>query len=152
MTLKLVIQNVSGIEDLPIFSLWEHWLQTALQNHTSTAEITLRIVNEAESADINWRSRQKSGPTNILSFPFTDMPGISDNGIIGDIVICAPLALQEACHRNIDSTEHFAHLFVHGLLHLLGYDHHNQPDTLIMESLEVKILQQLAYGNPYAES
>lgn len=152
MTFNLNIQNLSGTDALPISTLWKTWLYTTLQDYKHDAEITLRLVDITESADLNLRSRNKSGPTNVLTFPFTEMPGISDNTLIGDIVICVPLAKQEAKEKDMDTTAYFAYLFIHGLLHLLGYDHQHHPDALRMETRETEILQHLGYGNPYAES
>lgn len=152
MTYNLYIQNVSGVDALPTPALWQIWLQTTLQGYKHDAEITLRLVDITESANLNWRSRKKSGPTNVLTFPFTEMPGISDNTLIGDIVICILLAEQEAKEKNMDTTAYLAYLFIHGLLHLLGYDHQNRSDAQRMETRETEILQHLGYGNPYAES
>ncbi|MFT5520865.1 MAG: putative rRNA maturation factor [Enterobacterales bacterium] len=128
-----------------------------------TKECTLRIVDEAESAELNEQYRGKSGPTNILSFPF-ESPAACDlslleNGLVeselleiellGDLIICAPLVVKEAMEQNKSELQHWMHLIIHGGLHLLGYDHENDADANMMEKLECQAMDNLGYPNPY---
>lgn len=112
-------------------------------------EITLRLVSEAESAELNFSYRHKSGPTNVLSFPYDDDFLPEQTFYLGDLAICAPLVLKEAMQQEKSALAHWAHLTVHGLLHLLGYDHEQEVEALVMEALETQVLQQLGYADPY---
>jgi probable rRNA maturation factor len=114
--------------------------------------LTLRIVDEAEGAQLNRTWRGKSGPTNVLSFPFEAPEGLPPEALepyLGDLIICAPVVAREAVAQNKTEEAHWAHLLVHGILHLLGYDHLNDADGTIMETLETRILTNLGYANPY---
>ncbi len=112
-------------------------------------ELTLRLITEAESAQLNVSYRHKSGPTNVLSFPYDDdfLPG--QTFYLGDLAICAPLVLKEAMQQQKPAQAHWAHLTVHGVLHLLGFDHEQEAEALVMEALETQVLQQLGYADPY---
>lgn len=118
-------------------------------------EVDIRIVDKVDSQQLNKEYRQKNMPTNVLSFPF-DTPDIfkqhQQRNILGDVVVCALIVEAEAQQQNKTIEQHWAHMIVHGVLHLLNYDHINNDDASIMEALEVKILSQLGYPNPYAES
>lgn len=127
----------------------ESWAKAALTGHRQTAEITLRIVGEDESAELNKTYRRKKGPTNVLSFPFDPPPGIK-LPLLGDLVLCAPLIEKEAADQNKTLTAHWAHLVVHGTLHLLGYDHVKLKDAKVMEQMEIDILKNLGFDDPYA--
>ena len=108
------------------------------------------FVDETTSAEMNSQYRQKSGPTNILSFPYEAMPGVEMN-LLGDLVICAPLIIEEATAQNKSIEQHMSHLLVHGILHLLGYDHETDEQAEIMEQLEIKTLVAAGYPNPYTQ-
>lgn len=139
------IQIASEFKPLPTSDQCQLWANTLL-NHIKRphdTEILLRFVDAAESAKLNRRFRNKSGPTNVLSFP------IDNNNYLGDIVICAPLVKQEAEQQGKPLMAHFAHLIVHGILHLLGHDHISENDARIMEGIEIAILKDLGYPNPY---
>jgi probable rRNA maturation factor len=116
-------------------------------------EVTIRIVDAAEGAELNRRFRDRDGPTNVLSFPFSPPPGLPDGaaGLLGDLVICAPVVVAEAAdqHKGLDA--HWAHMVVHGLLHLLGYDHLLPADAVTMEALEIAILADLGFSSPYED-
>ncbi len=112
------------------------------------AQLTIRIVDEKESAYLNEHYRHKNGPTNVLSFPAEYADDIPVT-LLGDIILCAPLVLKEAKTQNKDIQAHWAHLTVHGSLHLLGYDHSNAQDAQKMESCEIDILKQIGFTNPY---
>lgn len=115
-----------------------------------SAEITLRIVDGKEMAKLNETYRQKKGLTNVLSFPFTTPDEVKlDIPILGDIVICAEVVSREAEEQNKTPESHWAHMIIHGVFHLLGYDHAETREAEIMESLETEIMQQLGYNNPY---
>lgn len=111
-------------------------------------ELGIRIVNNAESQKLNEHYRHKSGPTNVLSFPSLAVPGINSH-YLGDLVIAAPLVAQEAQLQNKAIEAHWAHLIVHGVLHLIGYDHIESQDASVMEALEILIMTELGYPNPY---
>ena len=117
-------------------------------------EIAILVVDKVESQLLNYQYRQKDCPTNVLSFPF-EVPNIfklhQATNILGDIIICAPIIEIESQQQNKGIKEHWAHMVVHGVLHLLGYDHLNDSDANIMEGLEIKILSTLGYTNPYLE-
>ena len=114
------------------------------------SEIVIRIVADAESAKFNEQYRHQSGPTNVLSFPFEAPNGMALN-LLGDLVICAPVVEKEAeqQHKSIDA--HWAHIVIHGVLHLLGFDHTNDYDAEIMEAKEIGVLKKLKIDNPYLE-
>ena len=126
------------------------WIEAVLAAEAKTAEVelTVRIVDEAEMAELNARYRHKTGPTNILSFPFEAPPGVELN-LLGDLVIAAPVVQREAREQGKTETAHWAHMIVHGTLHLLGYDHQEPAEAEDMEAREIRILQQLGYSNPY---
>lgn len=143
--LDIDIQIESDEEDLPSPDDLIRWASAALE--TSEAEITIRIVDESESADLNNTYRKKTGPTNVLAFPLNSPH--SDQTLLGDIVICAPLVSKEAQEQHKISQHHWAHLTIHGILHLQGYDHIEEHDAERMEMQEIKILSNLGIQNPY---
>ena len=106
------------------------------------------MVNIDESQQLNKQYRHKDKPTNVLSFPFEVPEGIELN-LLGDLVVCAPVIQQEATEQGKVLFDHWAHMIIHGCLHLLGYDHINDTDADEMEALEIKILAQLSINNPY---
>ncbi|MCP5150869.1 MAG: rRNA maturation RNase YbeY [Ectothiorhodospiraceae bacterium] len=114
-------------------------------------EMTVRVVDEVEGAELNETYRRKSGPTNVLAFPFEAPPGASVR-LLGDVVICAPVVAREAEEQGKEPRAHWAHMVVHGTLHLLGYDHRRAAQAARMESREREILTTLGFPDPYAES
>ncbi|MBT5687837.1 MAG: rRNA maturation RNase YbeY, partial [Gammaproteobacteria bacterium] len=129
------------------------WAEMALASMgvTVAGELVVRVVDEMESAELNQQYRHKSGATNVLSFPFEVPPGVPLEELpLGDLVVCAPVIQREA--REQDKTEgaHWAHMVVHGVLHLLGLDHIDPQQAVVMEEKEVGILKQLGISNPYA--
>jgi len=126
------------------------WIDTALDDYGQDSEIVVRIVDEQESAELNEQYRNKSGPTNILSFP-VDLPDGIELSLLGDLVICAPVLEKEALEQNKILEHHWAHIIVHGVLHLLGYDHIDDAEAELMENKEIAILNKLQIKNPYTE-
>ncbi len=113
-------------------------------------DLTVRVVDLAESQELNYQYRGKNKPTNVLSFPFEQPPGVEEQfPILGDLVIAQAIVAQEAKEQNKALESHWAHLVIHGSLHLLGYDHINESEAQQMESLEVEILKELSISNPY---
>ena len=141
--LSLSVQYAVAGDDLPARNLLRRWAAAAL---TQNAVVTLRFVDAAEGASLNRRYRRKTGPTNVLSFVYDDRPGT----VHGDVVLCLPLLRQEAAEQGKTLAAHCAHLVVHGMLHLQGYDHLRADDAARMEAHEVAILATLGVADPYA--
>ncbi|MCL1138346.1 rRNA maturation RNase YbeY [Shewanella pneumatophori] len=135
---------------LPSAAELELWVKTAIRDTMSEAELTIRIVDVEESQSLNSTYRGKDKPTNVLSFPFEAPPGI-ELPLLGDLVICAAVVEQEAIDQNKPLIAHWAHMVVHGCLHLLGYDHIEDLEAEEMESLETQLIESLGYNNPYKE-
>ena len=152
MTLELDLQIALDMPGLPTQSDFQRWTIAALDGaeFQEDAELTIRLVNEAESTALNEIYRHKQGPTNVLSFPFEAPPGV-ESALLGDIVICAPVVLREAFSQEKPAEAHWAHLVTHGVLHLLGYDHQHEPHAETMEALEIRILAGLGYPDPYGD-
>ena len=147
---RVEIQAVYTSHDQPDAGQIQSWVDAALHGHAKDTEIVVRIVGEQEGAELNKLYRHKDGPTNILSFP-ADLPeGIGLN-LLGDLVVCAPVLEQEALEQGKSLAHHWAHIIIHGVLHLLGYDHVDEDDAEIMEALEINILNKLNITNPYLE-
>ena len=128
----------------------ERWVRAALAQHRDEAQLTLRMVDEAEIRVLNQTYRHKQGTTNVLSFPFEAPPGV-DLPLLGDVVICAAVVAREAQEQGKSAQAHWAHMVVHGCLHLLGYDHIESDQAQRMEGLETRILADLGYDDPYRE-
>ena len=128
----------------------QRWVDAALDGFNQNTEIVVRIVDEQESAQLNEQYRHKPGPTNILSFPVEVPEGIELN-LLGDLVVCAPVLEKEALDQHKALTDHWAHIIVHGVLHLLGYDHIDDNEAKLMESKEISILNKLTIKNPYLQ-
>jgi probable rRNA maturation factor len=135
--------------EVPAPEEFERWVSAALSGRRDSGELTIRVVGVAEGAALNETYRHRNGPTNVLSFPCDDSPQL-DMPLLGDLIICAPLVVREARDQGISSTAHWAHLTVHGTLHLLGYDHEESSEAEIMEGVEAEILAALGYPDPYA--
>ncbi|ALA25757.1 rRNA maturation RNase YbeY [Piscirickettsia salmonis] len=127
-----------------------HWLECVLQGRRQTAELCVRIVEKDEIHALNATYRHKDKPTNVLSFP-AELPKELKSPLLGDIVICKVIVEQEAIEQEKLLEAHWAHMLVHGALHLLGFDHIDDEDADAMETLEIDILSQLGYANPYQQ-
>ena len=139
--LKLAVQYASSDSNLPKLSEFRQWAKATINVDT---EVTIRLVDEEEGRHLNKTYRGKDYATNVLTFPLTEAPHL-----IGDIVICAPVVKFEAVGQNKPLEAHYAHLTVHGLLHLHGYDHEIEAQAELMESIETAIITKLGYANPY---
>jgi probable rRNA maturation factor len=152
VTLQVLVSRDEGLE-APDDESFSRWVAVALAADadrltSDTPELSLRISDEAEIADLNQRYRGKPGATNVLSFP-VDLPEGVDTDLLGDIIICAPLVRREAEEQGKPAERHWAHLTVHGVLHLLGHDHIAEADATLMEALEIGALASLGYPDPY---
>ncbi|MBU1310839.1 MAG: rRNA maturation RNase YbeY [Gammaproteobacteria bacterium] len=148
MAIILDLQLASNADNLPTAEQFQLWLEAAILPFQAEAEVTVRIVDNSESQQLNFDYRSKDKPTNVLSFPFQCPPGIA-LPLLGDLVICAPVVQAEAAEQGKTLSAHWAHMVVHGSLHLLGFDHINDDDAEQMEAEEITILQQLGFTNPY---
>ena len=148
MNLSIDIQKACASEDSPDEDSIKRWVSAAIRDERDECELSIRIVDEQESADFNQRYRGKSAATNVLSFPF-DAVTPEPLPILGDLVICAPVLVREAAEQQKTTTAHWAHIVIHGVLHLLGYDHIEDQDAEQMESLETAIMLVLDFPPPY---
>lgn len=151
MRLELDLQLASDAANLPAQSDFELWCRTALAQRAADTELTIRIVDEEEGHQLNLEWRGKDYATNVLSFEADIPPGLLDIPLLGDLVICAPVVEREAAEQNKNPAAHWAHLVIHGCLHLQGYDHIEDEEAEAMEALERQLLAQLGYPDPYAE-
>lgn len=151
IALALDIQNASTTPDLPGYEQFYRWAAAVLTGRRAGAQLSIRLVDEPEGADLNRRFRGKRGATNVLSFPYEPLPGMVDCDLLGDLVICAPLVVREARAQGTPLAARWAHLVVHGVLHLLGYDHADTTEAIAMEGLERHLLLGLGFPAPYAE-
>jgi probable rRNA maturation factor len=149
MSITLDLQLASEAPNLPTEAQFQQWLEAAILPFQEIAEVTVRIVDEEESQQLNFDYREKDKPTNVLSFPFELPPGVEELPLLGDLVICAQVVAAEAVEQGKELNHHWAHMVVHGCLHLLGFDHINDADAEEMEAEEILILQQLGIKNPY---
>jgi probable rRNA maturation factor len=149
MTIALDLQiAVENEQDLPTYDDVLLWLNSTLIKFQPQAEVTVRLVDEPESQQLNRDYRGKDKPTNVLSFPFEAPPGI-DLDLLGDLIICKQVVEREAIEQNKLLMSHWAHMVVHGCLHLLGYDHLEDQEAEEMESLETEIMESMGYSDPY---
>jgi len=145
LDLQLAVEDENG---LPSEANFATWLEAAITPFQEQAEVTIRIVDSEESHQLNMDYRGKDKPTHVLSFPFEAPPGI-ELDLLGDVVICRQVVEQEASEQNKPLLAHWAHIVVHGSLHLLGYDHIEDDEAEEMESLETELMQKLGFEDPY---
>ncbi len=149
MPVELDLQLATTAQELPSETQLRQWCELALRQRTAPSELTIRIVDEAEGHELNHTWRGKDYPTNVLSFPADIPEGLLDIPLLGDLVICAPVVAREAAEQGKTASAHWAHLVIHGCLHLLGYDHLDDEEAEEMEGLERQLLAELGYPDPY---
>jgi len=156
--IDLELQVADNAENLPQEKQFLAWAQLAVSKVMASgaqpASLTIRIVSSEESQELNHQYRGKARPTNVLSFPFEIPQGLPqdllpEEHILGDLAVCADVVANEAREQQKDLHDHWAHMVVHGCLHLLGYDHIKDEEAEVMEALEAEILAELGIGNPY---
>jgi len=145
---QIDVQYAVSADGIPGAELIRQWVAQALPADRAAAELTVRIVDEAEITALNRQYRGKDGPTNVLSFPYEQIPGIAA-ALLGDVVICAPVVASESVAQDKPLEAHWAHMVIHGMLHLLGYDHHKDGEASRMEATETELLAELGYASPY---
>lgn len=145
LDLQIAVENEQG---LPTEQDIQLWLDKTIPQFQENAELTVRIVDTEESHQLNHDYRGKDKPTNVLSFPFEVPPGM-ELDLLGDLIICRQVVEKEAEEQNKPLLAHWAHMVVHGSLHLLGYDHIEDDEAEEMESLETEIMQAMGFEDPY---
>lgn len=152
--LDIEIQRAARAADAPADADLRAWMRLAL-GAGAAGEVTLRIVDEPESAELNERYRGKAGPTNVLSFPVGELAaagieaGPDETWPLGDLVVCASVVAREAQVQHKTAAAHWAHIVIHGCLHLLGYDHEADAEAVVMEQRERELLAELGVDDPY---
>lgn len=144
------IQNATASKSLPPASRLRAWARAAVAD-VPAGEITLRLVDEEESGDLNRRYRRRDGPTNVLAFPaHVVLPaGAAQLPPLGDVVVCAPIVAREAAEQHKSEEAHWAHIVIHGCLHLIGYDHQDEAQAAPMEARERELLARFGFPDPY---
>ena len=150
MNITLDLQIAYDHNTTPDASDFQLWVNTALGQYNKAFELTVRIVDKAESQQLNHQYRHKNSPTNVLSFPF-EVPDGVELDLLGDLVICADIVEDEALAQKKSVESHWAHMVLHGCLHLLGYDHIDDIEAEEMENIEINLMKTLGYSNPYIE-
>lgn len=149
--LDLIIQNLQEECAVPSHELLQKWAEQALENDADV-QVSLQIVSTEESQQLNNDYREKNKPTNVLSFPMELPKELIEEmpvSLLGDLVVCAPVVAAESLLQGKTMNEHWAHMLVHGMLHLQGYDHIEDAEAELMEQKEVAILNKLGFENPY---
>ncbi len=147
MTLRAELQEVSGAAGVPDEATLQRWLDRCFADQPEQT-VLVRIVTPEESRQLNRDYRGKDRPTNVLSFPFEVPAGIPSDHL-GDLVICADVVAREAAEQGKAPPDHWAHMLIHGVLHLLGYDHIDSAEAQEMEAIEVRLLAKLGIPDPY---
>jgi probable rRNA maturation factor len=144
------LKNEAGRHNVPMLRSFEKWIDAIpeLRDRDDWTELNILIVGSAAGRRFNREFRGRNHATNVLSFPCEPMPG-EHTGLLGDLVICAPVVAREAREQRKNARDHFAHMTIHGVLHLLGYDHEDAAEAERMEALERRILASLGIGDPY---
>jgi len=148
---RINVEYLSNASELPAEMTISRWAQAALEGYERDVEVGVRIVDESEIIELNQRFRKKAEPTNVLSFPFEDPPG-TQTDILGDVVVCAPIVASQAQMEGKPLSAYWAHMVVHGIMHLRGYDHETPKEADAMEHMETRILEGLGFPDPYASS
>jgi len=147
--LQVVSENQQQLPELAQIEQWVHLTITAAsEKKPDLAELTVRIVDCDESQQLNGQYRGKDKATNVLSFPFENPPGIT-LPLLGDLIVCKSVVEKEATEQQVTLLSHWAHMLIHGTLHLLGYDHIEDDEAEVMEGIETKLMIELGFGDPY---
>lgn len=152
MSVTVELMNVSEENTVPSQKDFEYWgdaVLNELQLREQVYELGIRLVSENESAELNKSFRRKQGATNVLSFTYPDLPDEIQINLLGDLAICSAIVIREAQEQQKSASAHWAHMTVHGMLHLLGHDHQNDTEAQAMETLECRIMSALGYPQPY---
>lgn len=159
MSVSVEVQRESAASDLPTDEDFQRWVEAALAAVDpavdQSVEVVIRIVDETEGRRLNAAYRDRDYPTNVLSFPvdLDDLPESLRDSLesvpLGDLVICAPVVAREAAEQGKAAAAHWAHMVIHGCLHLLGFDHEIEATAVEMESIEIRIMSTLQFDNPY---
>ena len=154
MTLNLELQIVTNVKTLPHPSQFKKWVKAIVSHDidkfkaAEDLDLTIRVVDEEEMINLNSKYRNNPKPTNVLSFEGQVATEFNYN-LLGDIVICANVIEEEARQQNKDLLSHWAHMVIHGVLHLLGYDHEHPVEAEEMEFLEIELMRKLGFASPY---
>lgn len=148
--LELDLQ-IASQADAPTQAQFRLWCEMGLRARSADSELTIRLVDEAEGRELNSTWRHKDYATNVLSFPADVPDDLLDIPLLGDLVICVPVVAREAAEQGKALDAHWAHLVIHGCLHLLGFDHIDDEEADEMEALERELLAELGYPDPYAD-
>lgn len=154
MSITLDVQSATAMTT-PTQQDFQRWIEATLRDRSEPIALCIRLVDEDESQSLNHEFRGKNQPTNVLSFPFAapeQVPATAYDHLLGDLILCAPLVQQEASQQDKAEQHHWAHLTVHGTLHLLGYDHEEPKQAQEMEQMERSILASLNIPDPYQEA
>lgn len=151
MSVRIDVQVAGGRSGLPSVAKLRHWARSALAGRRAAAELSLRIVDAAESQALNRQFRGKDQPTNVLAFP-ADLPPELELPLLGDVVICREVVAAEAAAQGKPAEAHWAHMVIHGTLHLLGFDHQEPAQAAEMEAVEAELLAELGWPDPYQEN
>ena len=154
MQAELEVQRFSTSDNLPDDGQFQLWVKAALAGKSEDFTLAIRVVDEQEARRYNCEYRDKDYATNVLSFPQELPEGLPEEirqAQLGDLLICAPVVAREAKQQCRSQVDHWAHLTIHGVLHLLGYDHEQQADAILMETLETEILANLGISDPYQD-
>ena len=150
MSVNITLQHACNVTDIPSSAQFQAWADSANQNTTTEPALCIRLVGKDESAYLNLTFRQQDKSTNILSFHYElPDPIHAVEPMLGDIILCPEVIIAEALEHGVDVMDHYAHLVIHGMLHLQGYDHHSDTDSLIMQAKEIELLARFNISNPY---
>lgn len=139
--IKVDLQIATKLKNIPSLNQFQTWVNCALSKYPNRSEICIRIIDENESQKLNNSYRHQNHPTNILSFPYSE----DDSNLLGDLAICAHIIEKESKEQRIDLETHWAHIVIHGCLHLIGYTHDTESEAEKMEELESTLLKELEF-------
>lgn len=151
MTTHEIDVQIACVDQVPVSTeQLTSWIGITLDEHQNNGELTLRLVDTQEILELNSTYRKQNKPTNVLAFPGSIPDTIElDHPFLGDVVVCPAVLESEALEQNVPLEAHWAHIVIHGVLHLLGYDHIEEDDAIVMQKMEIKLLGKLKIANPY---